>query len=219
MRSHIRYQRSLPLPPKTALCGLLGAALGYDEMKTSELTHRVLVGIIEESKEGTARDLWRISKFMPGAPPEPAVLIREYHVHPRYWAYYSAPDIESLQLWKDSFDNPFFPISLGASDDLCVVKHADLVELLKCRSESVFKNTFLPFNYRKRDMKIAKIGMRRGERIDMPQVFPIPTEFEWTDGTRNGINVKSFTYVPSIGVIFSDVQGAWSDGERSFFMF
>lgn len=218
IRSQMRYQRSYPLPPKTVFCGLLGAALGYSESEALGLLQNT-TGILEEGREGVARDLWRITKLKTGLEAESAVILKEYLVHPRYSVYYGAGSEETLMSWKASFTRPSFPLSLGSSDDLCLVKDASLVELHPCQKGAVFRNTILPFNYKKQKTKLAKIKIEKGTKIEMPQVFSGATAFENDGKVRKGINMTEFTYVPATGLEVSDVHGAWTDANRSFFMF
>lgn len=193
--------------------------MGYDESATQKLIANVRVGVVEEEREGVARDLWRITKLKPSLKPESAVLIKEYFVHPRYYLYYETRSEETLLQWKSSFEAPFFALSLGSSDDLCLARKASVVELQQCRAGAEFKNTILPFSYRKRRTKLARVELERKMKIRMPQVFSAPTLFENNGGVRKGVNPQNFTYVSEPGLQIFDVQGAWTDGERSFFMF
>lgn len=215
----MRYQRSFPIPPKTTLCGLLGAAIGYDEDRVSRLLIDTTVGVVENEREGIAKDLWRITKLKPGLSAETAVLIKEYFVHPRYIVYFAHKDKDDLEKWKNSFESPHYPLTLGSSDDLCIVKDPELIDLIPCNKPVVFRNTILPFNYKLRKTKIAKVEMRKGIKIEMPQVFSLPTKFEIKNNVRVGVDPLEFTYVSTPGLELFDFEGAWLDGIRSFFMF
>jgi hypothetical protein len=215
----MRYQRSFPLPPKTVLSGLLGAALGYNESEVAELAPNILSGIVEVGREGIAKDLWRITKVKPGLEPETAVLIKEYLVHPKYLVYYSTSNERLLQSWKDSLTDPAFPLTLGSSDDMCIVRAAEIVDLQNANAGTIFKSTILPFNYKKRKTRLATGTIKSGTKLEMPQIFSAPMSFQIDGGVRKGKDQLEFTYVSTTPLELDDVQGAWSDGVRSFFMF
>ena len=215
----MRYQRTLPLPPKTTLSGLLCAALGLDASEANELTSKLKIGIVEIQREGIARDLWRITKLKQGAGAEFQVLVRERIVHPLYVVYFSGYDESCLESWKTALQNPKFALTLGASDDLCIIRNAQIVNLTACTGTTTFQNTLLPFNYKDKGVKMAKLEIKSGSVIHMPQIFSVPTGFALHGARRTGINIRDFTYVSTPGVEVSNLEGAWSDGGRSFFLF
>ncbi len=59
------YHKTLPLPPKTTVAGMLGAALGISPKDVNDKwleNNRFQMGIVGNSK-GKASDLWQIRKY------------------------------------------------------------------------------------------------------------------------------------------------------------
>jgi CRISPR-associated protein Cas5t/CRISPR-associated protein Cas5h len=67
-----RYHRTFKLPPKTVLLGLVGAALGINELEiyvqwnsAEPLADRIRLAVKKLSVEGQVQDLWKTLKFAP----------------------------------------------------------------------------------------------------------------------------------------------------------
>ena len=132
------FQSTLPLPPLSALYGLLTAAKG-----NWVTPHDAAIGFVFQSN-GKAVDLETVYEFphkdnknnlLKG---KSNVNRREFLVQPELYLY-------TPEMWlKDAFERPRYTLLLGRSSDLATVKSIDEVELQR-KSETTYQNTILPF--------------------------------------------------------------------------
>ncbi len=126
------FQPTLPLPPLSALYGLLTAAKG--DWVTP---HDATIGFVFKSK-GKAVDLETVYEFGGKLDAKSNVNRREFLVQPELYLY--TPDV-----WlKEALERPHYPLLLGRSSDLATVKSIDEVELEQ-KTETTYQNTILPF--------------------------------------------------------------------------
>ena len=126
------FQPTLPLPPLSALYGLLTAAKG--DWVTP---HDAAIGFVFKSK-GRAVDLETVYEFGGKLDAKSNVNRREFLVQPELYLY--TPD-----MWlKDALERPHYPLLLGRSSDLATVKSIEEVELQR-KSETTYCDTILPF--------------------------------------------------------------------------
>ena len=213
----MKYQRTASFPPKTTLIGLMGAAIGLKEKELEELYDSVLVGIVMESLGGTAKDLWKIIKPKSGED-ESAVITREILYNPVYWLYFAPQPRYKCDELKEAFFNPAYPLTLGRSDELILIRYGaiETVDLKEAEIDACYRHTVLPFDYREEEYEFEEVPS--GTPFKIPQTFKIPTRFEYKKGVRKEKELRIFTYVYNLGLKFTKIRG-WSDGERNFFMF
>ena len=126
------FQPTLPLPPLSALYGLLTAARGdwvtpYD----------AAIGFVFHSK-GKAVDLETVYEFAGKLDAKSNINKREFLVQPELYLY-------TADIWlKEAFERPRYPLLLGRSSDLATVKSIKEIEL-ENRSETIYRDTLLPF--------------------------------------------------------------------------
>ena len=148
------FQPTLPLPPLSALYGILTAAKG--DWVTP---HHAAIGFIFQSN-GKAVDLETVYEFEDTLSPNskvnkeqsklgsskvlysmrmnPNIKKREFLVEPQLYLY-------TPEMWlKEAFECPLYPLLLGRSSDLATVKSIDEIEL-ESKSETTYRNTILPF--------------------------------------------------------------------------
>lgn len=215
----MKYQRTSFYPPKTTLIGLLGAALGLEDKELEELYDSVLVGTVLESLGGTAKDLWRIIKPKSGKDvPESAVITREIMYNPTYWVYFTPQSKYRCEELKEAFYNPVYPLTLGRSDELVLVREnaIEIINLQEAEGDGYYKYTVLPFDYKEEKYEFEKVQPNKPFKI--PQTFKIPTKFEYRKGRRKERDFLTFTHVYDIGLKIAKRKG-WSDGRRNFFLF
>lgn len=130
------FQPTLPIPPLSAIYGIITAAQG--EWVTP---HNTSVGFVFKN-DGKAVDLETVYEF----PYKGKNLLkgksninrREFLVDPQLYLY--TPD-----MWlKEAFERPCYPLLLGRSSDLATVKSIKEIEL-ENRSETTYRDTLLPF--------------------------------------------------------------------------
>lgn len=126
------FQPTLPLPPLSALYGLMTAAKG--DWVTP---HDAAVGFVFQS-QGKAVDLETVYEFAGKLDAKSNINRREFLVQPELYLY--TPDI-----WlREAFERPRYPLLLGRSSDLATVKSINEIEL-EDKSETTYQNTMLPF--------------------------------------------------------------------------
>ena len=147
------FQPTLPLPPLSALYGLLSASKG--DWVTP---HDAAIGFVFQS-DGKGIDLETIYEFDQTLSPKskinkrqvdsglsllysmrmnPNIKQREFLVSPNLYLY-------TPELWlRDAFHRPYYPLLLGRSSDIATVKSIQVIELEK-RTEAFYCDTLLPF--------------------------------------------------------------------------
>lgn len=126
------FQPTLPLPPLSAIYGLLTAAKG--DWVTP---HDAAIGYVFKSK-GRAVDLETVYEFGGRLDAKSNINRREFLVQPELYLY-------TPEMWlKDALERPRYPLLLGRSSDLATVKSIDEVALER-KSETTYQNTIFPF--------------------------------------------------------------------------
>ena len=126
------FQPTLPLPPLSAIYGLLTAAKG--EWVTP---HDTSIGFVFRSN-GKAIDLETVYEFAGKLDAKSNINRREFLVDPELYLY-----IPEMRL-KEAFERPRYPLLLGRSSDLATVESIAEIEL-ESRSETTYQDTLLPF--------------------------------------------------------------------------
>ena len=126
------FQPTLPLPPLSAIYGLLTAAKG--DWVTP---HDAAIGFVFHS-QGKAVDLETIYEFGGKLDAKSNINRREFLVQPELYLY--TPD-----MWlREAFERPKYTLLMGRSSDLATVKSIDEIEL-ENQSETTYQNTIMPF--------------------------------------------------------------------------
>lgn len=197
------FQQTLPLPPVTTITGLMGAALGLDFEKAMLFRDQkdILFGIIGLSK-GEMKDLWKYNKikttYKPDGSDRKEILIREYLTDFSLTISIASKDQTVLSEVRSSFCNPRYALTLGNSDDLFKIRHISPIVKTKDGQCSIFENTILAgdqtLDYESAiDLKNTPITYR----VRAPQVFLLPTAFNFNGRERRIRERKQFTFVGS----------------------
>ena len=126
------FQPTLPLPPLSALYGILTAAKG--DWVTP---HDAAIGFVFHS-QGKAVDLETVYEFGGKLDAKANINRREFLVQPELYIY-------TPEMWlREAFERPRYTLLMGRSSDLATVKSIDEIEL-ESRSETTYQNTILPF--------------------------------------------------------------------------
>ena len=148
------FQPTLPLPPLSALYGMLTAAKG-----NWVTPHDAAIGFVFHSN-GKGIDLETVYEFEETLSPNskinkqqsglgsskvfysmrmnPNINKREFLVEPQLYLY-------TPEMWlREAFERPRYPLLMGRSSDLATVKSIKEV-VLENRSETIYQNTLLPF--------------------------------------------------------------------------
>ena len=126
------FQPTLPLPPLSALYGILTAAKG--DWVTP---HDAAIGFVFHSG-GKAVDLETFYELGGKLDAKSNINRREFLVQPELYLY-------TPEIWlREAFERPRYPLLLGRSSDLATVKSIDEIKL-ESRSETTYQNTIMPF--------------------------------------------------------------------------
>jgi len=192
------FQQTLPLPPVTTITGLMGAAIGMEFKDVMEFREQrnILFGIVGSNK-GEMKDLWKYNKIKSGETLKD-VLIREYVTDFSLTLAIASEDQAILSQIRDGFCNPRYALTLGNSDDLFKIKYIGPVVEAKIVQCSVFENTILAgdqtLDYESAiDLKNTSITYR----VRAPQVFLLPTAFNFNGEERRVSKREQFTFVGS----------------------
>lgn len=192
------FQQTLPLPPITALTGLMGAAIGlsFKDVMSFREQEGILFGVIGSNK-GEMKDLWKYNKVKSNESLKD-VLIREYLTDLSLNIAVGSEDQITLSKVRDSFCNPKYAITLGNSDDLFKIMHVSPIVKADKVECSIFENTVLAgdqtLDYESAiDLKNTPITYR----VRAPQVFLLPTSFNFKGEERRVSKRQQFTFVGS----------------------
>ena len=207
------FQQTLPLPPKTTVIGIIGAALGLKLENAHKYTNdnEILVGICGIHK-GYMRDLWKYRKIKAKGGIG-SVLIREYICYNEFVIYFASDKIDLTEL-KYAIYSPVYPLTAGNSDDL--IKVAKISDIFTVQKEKLyrFENMVLPGDVTgsyKCDIDLSKIPITKA--IYCPQVFILPTRFDFKEGKERKIAKKDlFTFVDTPIVLESPIDGYIVEG-------
>lgn len=126
------FQPTLPLPPLSALYGILTAAKG--DWVTP---HDAAIGFVFHS-QGKGVDLETVYEFGGKLDAKSNINRREFLIQPELYLY-------TPEMWlREAFERPKYTLLMGRSSDLATVKSIDEIEL-ENKPETTYQNTILPF--------------------------------------------------------------------------
>lgn len=190
------YQQTLPLPPITTLVGLAGAALGLEYSKTVDWFegNRVTMGVWGKHR-GAMRDLWKYTKVKDKETLKD-VLLREALNELEILVVYGGEDRASVNQLREAFADPVFCLTAGTSDSLLKIREVSAVTEAQPASDTEFEHCVIPGNmagaYTTPD-DILKLPIT--EEIRAPQVFLLPTKFQFSGSERRVSRRDYFTFV------------------------
>lgn len=233
------YHKTLIFPPKTTVCGMIGAAMGYSPQEVNEkILPQLKVAILIEAIAGEVKDLWKIKKVTNYSKGDEkmedcvvidnksfygAVLLRELLYQPQYTIYLTSENMELLKEVFVSLQNPQWALSLGREDELVKLQCQPQWIHIEEHQNLWFSNTVLPFDVNQVKYELDPNSIQASERrrlIVPPMVYKLPMEFEYQDsGERSGVNLQHFTAVLGMRIRPKEKAMGWVDGERAFQFF
>lgn len=223
------FHQTLPLPPKTAIIGMIGAALGMrlDEAHAFVEQNNILVSVYGTHK-GLMKDLWNYrklsgkeKKFTPEDVKnrmQYSILIREFLFSNEFIFFFASDKTDPLVKIQKAFGNPVYALTAGNSDDL--LKVCSMSDISKVDPEKVtrFENTVIPGDLSRTckhlvDFKQTPIT----ETVYTPQVFLLPTKFEFHGDERRVIERKPFTFISTPVTLSNPLDGYCIDGKAVVF--
>jgi len=220
------FHKTLPLPPKTTIIGMMGAALGLSLEETYKFVEDkgFSVGVYGLNK-GLMRDLWNYRKLTGKEKKyteddiknrrQYSILIREYLFDNLFIFYFGCNELEKLEHLRSAFLSPVYPLTVGNSDDLLkIYKIGDIIEEKECKINK-FEHTILPGDmslHSKNDIDFSQIPIVK--TVNTPQVLLLPTKFVFEGDERRVIERRKFTFVSTPVKLKTDIDGYTINGRN-----
>ncbi|KCZ73137.1 CRISPR-associated protein Cas5 [Candidatus Methanoperedens nitroreducens] len=220
------FHQTLPLPPKTTIIGMIGAALGLNLENAHKYTDKneILVSIYGKHK-GMMKDLWNYRKLTGKEKNYTSediknrrhysILIREYLCYNDFIIYFASNNLDPLEELRNAMLSPVYALTAGNSDDLLKIYTISNIITLQAEKLNQFEYTILPEDVSKSykpDVDFSLIPIT--QTIYTPQVFLLPTRFEFKGDERRVIERKSFTFVSTPIVVEKSIEGYIIDGKK-----
>jgi CRISPR-associated Cas5-like protein len=201
------YHKTLPLPPKPTIAGMLGSAAG---LSPEEVNERLLlesnffrVGILGKSR-GKANDLWQIRKFdnktitsykkgEVSTPYKTAVIVRELLYDSHFTLYLSFKNASDFDFYFEQLKNPSWALSLGREDELVKVI---AISIVSCVDSSFIKESN---------------GINLLSKA--PTISKLPQKFSYKGGVREAVSFESYVFVDDIPVTATNQEPCYFDSE------
>lgn len=218
------FHKTLPLPPKTTIIGMMGAAMGLSLESAHDYAakNKILVSVYGQHK-GMMKDLWNYRKIKNKEYSAEDIknrthydtLIREYLYYNEFFFYFGSSNLKSLKELRKAFSSPVYALTVGNSDDL--LKICEIHEISELTEErlNLFEHTVLPGDISKsykHDIDFEKIPITT--TVFTPQVFLLPTKFVFKGNERRVIERNLFTFVSTPVILEKTITGYIIDGKR-----
>ncbi len=226
------YHKTLPLPPKTTVAGMIGSALGIGPKTINDewlKTGRFQMGIVGKAN-GKANDLWQIRKYETkqiaaynkgnaDTPYKTAVIVRELLYGSEFIIYLAFKDENDFNLVHQKLQNPSWALSLGREDELISIKGITKVDLEE-EPDTTFQNTVLPYDVNEKKYKII-LGQVTGRNLlsDAPKTVKLPVTFSHKKDSevREADAFQMFTFVSDLAIQPTDTMGYIDHQEKCSF--
>ena len=209
------FHKTLPLPPKTAIIGMLGAAIGLNLEDAHEYAEQneILIGVYGTHK-GMMKDLWNYRKIK-RTECISSILIREYLYHNDFVISFGSQNKEPLEKLRTAFLSPVYPITAGNSDDLLKIIRITDLSTINSEMLSQFEHTVLPEDVSKsckHNIDFDKLPIT--QTVYTPQVFRLPTKFTFDGDERRVAERKPFTFISSSVNVETPIEGYIIEGNN-----
>jgi CRISPR-associated Cas5-like protein len=213
-----KYQTTFWFPPKTTVVGFLGCALGLESTELEPLYDQLRVGVTLVSWRGIARDLWGFTKLKGGGEPETAVLIREMIYQACYVFYVGCEQASELERIRDALLDPVYPLRLGRSEDLAIIRgKPESIELTPVQEIPWLRWTLLPYAIQDENCTLESFDTEPRPRIP-PRPSRMPVRFHYRRSRVREAETAWTTQVFDWAVRPSTTEGLWTDGEHVFYL-
>ena len=167
------FLETMIAPPKTTVVGMIGAALGYDELQTMELTDKLRIGVKVLQIKGFIKEITTFFNYK-SKPPETTPIMRELIVNPKYKIYVASDDTTLLNQVREALEHPVYPIYLGISDLIGYITQIQDIELSECKAKHF--DCIIPLtddiNY------VVRVKESVSGVMIPPKIFRVPKKFE-----------------------------------------
>ena len=192
------FHKTLPLPPRTTLVGVLGAALGLaaDAVQQWVEEHQVRMGVAGRHR-GQMKDLWKYRKIKT-AEVISDVLLREHLIDLTMTLAYASADLSAVEEIVDGFENPVYALTAGPSDSLLKVREAVLVASASPIPTRTFEFCVIPSDITGAGRYRPDPSVLRGpiiESVRAPWVAHLPIRFDYARGRREVAERGPFSFI------------------------
>lgn len=220
------FHQTLPLPPKTTIIGMMGAAMGLaiQDAHAFSRTHGIKIGVYGTHK-GLMRDLWnyrKVTEKEKGYGPTDiknrkhySILIREYLTDCEFTFFFGAISKESLTEIREAMARPVYALTAGNSDDLLKITAISPIQEVNEEPNTQFDHTIIPGDISAQCQ--PAIDFRKlpvTQTVDTPQVFLLPTQFVFDGDKRTVTERMKFTFVGSPVTLASPINACAFDGKN-----
>jgi len=178
-----------------------------------------------ENIKGIMRDLWNYRKLTGKERRYTSedvknrlnysILIREYLCYNDFDIFLGSKKLEALKELRNSFESPVYPLTAGNSDDLLKIAKISEISEVKPEKMKQFEYTVLPGDISKAykpDIDFNKVPITT--TIYTPQVFLLPTKFDFNGTERRIKEKKAFTFVSSSITLQNPLEGYDIEGKH-----
>lgn len=226
------YHKTLPLPPKTTVAGLIGSALGISPAEVNEewlLRDTFKMGIVG-TNNGQANDLWQIRKYeskqikayqtgKEAAPYKTAVIVRELLFQSQIILYLTFENENYFDIVKNSFLLPKWALSLGREDELIKIEAIEDIDLPLVSGQHSFKETVLAGDLAEFDYRPQLNTNLSGNLLKAaPKTVSLPISFvtQKDSEVRQGNEFRKFIYVGNLPILI-DGKAFWDESNKISF--
>lgn len=226
------YHKTLPLPPKTTIAGMLGSALGISPKEINDewlKKDRFKVGIVGKAN-GKANDLWQIRKYetkqiarynkgTETTPYKTAVIVRELLYASEIIIYLSFSERQDQDKVFRKLLNPEWALSLGREDELIRIIETKQIEVEE-QKDLVFANTVLPYDINDNKYSLPDLNFSGGNILnEAPKTLKLPISFahKANSETREADTFQMFTFVSGFTVKPNNNKGYYDNEEGCAF--
>jgi CRISPR-associated protein Cas5t len=211
------FHKTLPLPPRTTLVGLLGAALGLAAEAAQEWieTHQVKVGVAGRHR-GQMKDLWKYRKIKT-AEVISDVLLREHLIDLAMTLVYATEDASVAEQIIGGFQNPVYALTAGSSDSLLKVRETLLIGNANITPTTIFQFCVIPGDITSTGRYRPDPDILRGpiiESVRAPWVAHLPVRFAYEGSRREVATREPFSFIGS-RIHLADPLDAYQVGEEA----
>lgn len=218
------YHKTLPLPPKTTVAGMIGSALGISPESVNDewlINNRFQMGIVGKSK-GKANDLWQIRKYEDkqikayfkgneALPYKTAVIVRELLYASEFVLYLTFKNETDFSLVLKMLNNPSWALSLGREDELVNIHSIEIINLEEKENLSYF-NTIIPFDLFSSKYSIdfnARNSFSTNLLEEAPSTVKLPISFIYNKqtNTREANEYKIFSFINNLPIRLDSGSG------------
>lgn len=229
------YHKTLPLPPKTTIAGLIGSALGVSPAEVNEewlLRDRFKMGIVG-TNNGQANDLWQIRKYeskqikayqtgKEATPYKTAVIVRELLFQSEIVLYLTFENESDFDAVRNALLSPEWALSLGREDELIKIESIDDIDLPLVNNQHSFKETVIAGDLAELDYKLQLDTNLTGNLLKAaPKTVSLPVSFitQKDSEVRQGNDFRKFTYMGNLPILIKG-EAFWDASmENSFQIF